>query len=119
MSTYLSLKPKPTFHIEDTADQFRRLQDWPEHLSRAQWEEQGPLKPLMLPCDCPWCEKAEMRIVPYEVEDRIEARIGAYRIARCDSCGAQAVAYAKMARRKERDRPTDDYKNWAKENFGI
>lgn len=104
MNTYHDIKSKPRYGIEDAVDFFRERE----------------LKPLMLPSSCPWCGKEEgaMEIIQFDVEERIELRIGAYRIARCKHCGATAVAFAKMARRKEIARPDEEYKKWVQENFG-
>jgi hypothetical protein len=102
--TYHEVNLKPTYTVEDTAEKFR------DHV----------LEPLMLPSSCPWCkEPASMSIIQVDVEDRIEARIGAYRIACCESCGAQAITNARVAyQKKHKGLFTDkEYDAFVRDNF--
>ena len=52
------------------------------------------LKPLRVGDVCPHCHNGQLKINPIEVDERIQLRIGAYRIAICgEGCFAYSVVY--------------------------
>jgi hypothetical protein len=87
----------------------------------AYFREQG-LQPGFINRPCRYCKKPDsLRFQRIDVDDRIELKIGAFRIALCIECAAFQVVYARRAAQKKNRGlfNESDFKNWSKENFGV
>jgi hypothetical protein len=79
------------------------------------------LQPGFINGPCRYCKERCLKFQQVDVEERIELRIGAYRIALCDNCAAFQVVYARRsAQKKNKGLFTDgEFRQWSKENFKV
>jgi hypothetical protein len=84
-------KPWHKFNVKDAVDYFRDEELEPVHVS-------GPCPHCHAPCALIF-----LRMSP---DERIELRIGAYRIGECTGCGAFCVVYARVSSKKKKEQET-------------
>lgn len=79
------------------------------------------LDPGFINQPCRYCKAARLTFCRLDVDERIELRIGSYRIAQCDECYAFQVVYARCAAQKKNKGLFNEkeFRNWSKDNFGI